>query len=430
MFSLPCVFIVNAVAFVLLLEERFKTIATTIISVVALILSFISSGIVSAAASSASNVGAIANIVCVAWLFVASIFSSSNNIAQKIFTALLLITDYYFVTDFVTVLVGSTSADSKGIMVKLLANFIYVIFTLVIIALFIKPLRYLYRRMFSPSSIGLCLLQLLAWYVAKGGVNDYLGTEDFGIRFYTTVILYAIIIFASRSAYGAARFKARDFEYTAQNEINQVRADSYNAMVVNVESYKATKKNVTFAMQKLGSLAEQGRNREIVNYVAKFNDNPGSSPLLDFYCENPYVNALVATKAADAASKGIKLESNISIGDSKMKVIELCTLLDDVITWALKDASKSKAEEKFVRINVIPAKGQLAIESIHTTGEETKQERIDKRTFGSYLQGLFELKDEENNELNNVREIAKKYSGKISISEAGDTTIARIGINY
>lgn len=430
MFSLPCVFIVNAVAFVLLLEERFKTIATTIISVVALILSFISSGIVSAAASSASNVGAIANIVCVAWLFVASIFSSSNNIAQKIFTALLLITDYYFVTDFVTVLVGSTSADSKGIMVKLLANFIYVIFTLVIIALFIKPLRYLYRRMVSPSSIGLCLLQLLAWYVAKGGVNDYLGTEDFGIRFYTTVILYAIIIFASRSAYGAARFKVRDFEYTAQNEINQVRADSYNAMVVNVESYKATKKNVTFAMQKLGSLAEQGRNREIVNYVAKFNDNPGSSPLLDFYCENPYVNALVATKAADAASKGIKLESNISIGDSKMKVIELCTLLDDVITWALKDASKSKAEEKFVRINVIPAKGQLAIESIHSTGEETKQERIDKRTFGSYLQGLFELKDEENNELNNVREIAKKYSGKISISEAGDTTIARIGINY
>ena len=430
MFSLPCVFIVNAVAFVLLLEERFKTIATTIISVVALVMSFISSGIVSAAASSASNVGAIANIVCVAWLFVASIFSSSNNIAQKIFTALLLITDYYFVTDFVTVLIGSTSADSKGIMVKLLANFIYVIFTLVIIALFIKPLRYLYRRMVSPSSIGLCLLQLLAWYVAKGGVNDYLGTEDFGIRFYTTVILYAIIIFASRSAYGAARFKARDFEYTAQNEINQVRADSYNAMVVNVESYKATKKNVTFAMQKLGSLAEQGRNREIVNYVAKFNDNPGSSPLLDFYCENPYVNALVATKAADAASKGIKLESNISIGDSKMKVIELCTLLDDVITWALKDASKSKAEEKFVRINVIPAKGQLAIESIHTTGEETKQERIDKRTFGSYLQGLFELKDEENNELNNVREIAKKYSGKISISEAGDTTIARIGINY
>ena len=430
MFSLPCVFIVNAVAFVLLLEERFKTIATTIISVVALVMSFISSGIVSAAASSASNVGAIANIVCVAWLFVASIFSSSNNIAQKIFTALLLITDYYFVTDFVTVLIGSTSADSKGIMVKLLANFIYVIFTIVIIALFIKPLRYLYRRMVSPSSIGLCLLQLLAWYVAKGGVNDYLGTEDFGIRFYTTVILYAIIIFASRSAYGAARFKARDFEYTAQNEINQVRADSYNAMVVNVESYKATKKNVTFAMQKLGSLAEQGRNREIVNYVAKFNDNPGSSPLLDFYCENPYVNALVATKAADAASKGIKLESNISIGDSKMKGIELCTLLDDVITWALKDASKSKAEEKFVRINVIPAKGQLAIESIHSTGEETKQERIDKRTFGSYLQGLFELKDEENNELNNVREIAKKYSGKISISEAGDTTIARIGINY
>jgi hypothetical protein len=430
MFSLPCVFIVNAVAFVLLLEERFKTIATTIISVAALILSFISSGIVSAAASSASNVGAIANIVCVAWLFVASIFSSSNNIAQKIFTALLLITDYYFVTDFVTVLVGSISADSKGIMVKLLANFIYVIFTLVIIALFIKPLRYLYRRMVSPSSIGLCLLQLLAWYVAKGGVNDYLGTEDFGLRFYTTVILYAIIIFASRSAYGAARFKARDFEYTTQNEINQVRADSYNAMVVNVESYKATKKNVTFAMQKLGSLAEQGRNREIVNYVAKFNDNPGSSPLLDFYCENPYVNALVATKAADAASKGIKLESNISIGDSKMKVIELCTLLDDVITWALKDAAKSKAEEKFVRINVIPAKGQLAIESIHSTGEETKQERIDKRTFGSYLQGLFELKDEENSELNNVREIAKKYSGKISISEAGDTTIARIGINY
>ncbi len=430
MFSLPLIFIVNAVAFVLLLEERFKTVATAAVTVAAVVLAFISRGIIGATVSSTQNLGVVSNMVCVLWLFIASIFSSSNNIAHKIFTGLLLITNYLFFTDFVTVLIGSSPLESVGLAGKLTANGLYILFTLIIIAVFIKPLRYLYRRSISPYSIGLCLLQLLAFYVANGGINDYLGVEDFSIRFFSTLVLYVIIIFSARSAYGAARFKARDYEYTAGNEINSVRAESYNAMVVNVESYKATRKNVMYAMQKLGSLAEQGRNREIVQYVNKFNANPGSAPLLDFYSENPYINALVATKAADAAAKGIRLESNISIGDSKIKVIELCTLIDDVLTWAVKDAAKSTAEDKFVSLNVIPAKGQLAIETTHTTGEETKQLRLHQRTFGYFLKGLFELKDSGVTELNNVRDIAQRHSGSINISEAGNTTIARIGINY
>ncbi len=430
MLSLPCIFIVNALAFVLLLEERFKTVTTVIITAAALVLSFISRGVVGSMVSDTVALGAVSNMVCVLWLFIASIFSSSNNIAHKIFTGLLLITDYLFFGDFLTIIVGSAPVGNVSLGAKLAANGLYVLLTLIVIALFIKPLRYLYRRGISPYSIGLCLLQLLTWYVAKGGINDYLGVDDFSVRFFSTFALYVIIIFCARSAYGAARFKARDYEYTAGNEINSVRAESYNAMVVNVESYKATRKNVMYAMQKLGSLAEQGRNREIVNYVAKFNANPGSAPLLDYYSDNPYINALVATKAADAATKGIRLETNISLGDSKIKVIELCTLIDDVLTWSLDDAAKSREEDKFVRLNIIPAKGQLAIETTHTTGEETKQLRIHQRTFGYYLKGLFELKDEGVTQLENVREIAKKHSGSINISEAGNTTIARIGINY
>ncbi|MDO4460223.1 MAG: hypothetical protein Q4C42_09170, partial [Clostridia bacterium] len=419
-----------AFAFVLLLEERFKTLTTLCITAIALVASFITSGVVGSMVPDPQGAASLSNMLCVFWLFVASIFSSSNNIAQKIFAGLLLITDYVVLNDVGTVMLGSLPINPTGFSGLLFGNLLYILFTLIITALFIKPLRYLYRRMISPYSIGLCLLQGLTWYVADGGLNNFLGVDDFNIRFVSVFVLYALIVFIARSVYGAARFKARDNEYASEAVINQVRAESYNSMVVNVESYKATKKNVVYAMTKLGSLAEQGRNKEIISYVSKFNDNPGTSPLLETYSENPYINALVATKAADAASKGIRVESNISIGDSRVKVIELCMLIDDVLTWTINDAGNSEEEDRFVRINVIPAKGQLAIETVHSTGEKAHNEKFHNRTFGSFFENAFELKDKSVEDLRNVREITQKHSGRISISKAGNTTITRIGINY
>ena len=430
MLALPFVFVVNALIFMIILEERFKVITTLVITAAAVGISFAVSMLVSNNVTTPFSPEIVSVAINAGCLFIASIFISSNNIAHKLFVGILLITDYAFFGDLITIFFKYVPVDTAGVLGMVIASLIYALASLLVFSIFVKPLRYTYRRMVSPYSIGLCVFQALALCCAYGALCTYTGTDSLSLRFFPTLIIEIIVAFAARSNYGAARFKSRDIERLAENEINEIRADSFNAMVVNVESYKATKKNVTYAMSKLGSLAEQGRTQEIVSYVAKFNDNPGSSPLLETYSENPYINAVVATKAAEAASKGIRIESNISLGESHVRVIDLCILIDDVLNWAVRDAQTSEADERFVRINVLPSKGQLSIETVHTTGVSDMKNRITKRTFGSFLQEAFELKDNSPSELKNVREIAAKHSGRISIAEGDGTTIARIGINY
>ena len=47
-------------------------------------------------------------------------------------------------------------------------------------------------------------------------------------------------------------------------------------------------------------------------------------PYLQRYSENPYVNAVLAGKAAYAAHCGIVLESNVELGAVRLKTIEFC----------------------------------------------------------------------------------------------------------
>ena len=250
------------------------------------------------------------------------------------------------------------------------------------------------------------------------------------MRFFLTLFFYIFIVFTCRSVLGAAKFKAKDIYQSAENELLSIRAENFNSMVVNIESYKNTKGNVLYAFDRIGTLAQNGRTDDIINYVTQAMSQNSDYPLLGNYSENPYVNAVVATRAADASDKGVAIDSNISIGECKITTIELCILIDDVLTWAVKDSEKSTSDDKFVRLNVLPAKDQLTIETVHSTGKADKPDSFTARTFSSYLNGFFDEKNDEDDGLRSVKEIVEKHSGRINISEADSTTIARIGINY
>ena len=427
MFSLPIIFICNAVLFVMILEERFKTVTTLCITAAALLLSFVSRTVISGILTEPAAIAAAAQTVSVFWFLLASVISSPNNIAQKLFVSLVLLTNYRFIPDCGTVLLSKLPGGGAGMMGMLLGNGLYVLLSLIVMAMLIRPLHYFYRRSLCPADIGVCLLQALAYVCAGGGANEFFESDSFALRFFTTLLLYIVVLFVVRSSYSSARYKAKDIFKSSENEILNIRADSINSMVINVESFRQARDDVAFAFEKIQSLAEEGRSEEISAYAGEVIAAGERAVLLENYSDNPYINAVVATKAADAADKGIELDCSISLGDMKIKLIEVCILVNDLLSWAIRHSEKAE-NEKFVRLNVLPAKNQLTLEVVHSTVKETK-EKFTARTFGSYVKDFFRPEPEAD-ELRSVKDIVEKHSGRMNISEADGVSITRIGIYY
>lgn len=427
MFSLPIIFICNAVLFVMILEERFKTITTLCITAAALLLSFLSRGVISGIFTDPAAIASVSQLVSVIWFLLASVVASPNNIAQKLFTALVLITNYRFIPDFGTVLISKLPGGGAGITGMLLGNGLYILCSLIVMALLIRPFHYFYRRPVSVTDIGVCILQVLACSCAGGGVNSFFSADAFSLRFFATLILYIMSVFVIRSAYSGARYKAKDIFKASENEILNIRADSVNSMVINVESFRQARDDISFAFEKIQSLAEENRTEEISAYAGEAIASGEKAVLLERYCDDPYINAVVATKAADAMDKGVELDCSISLGDMNIRLIEVCILVNDLLTWAIKNSEKAEGE-KFVRLNVLPAKDQLTVEVVNSIKPEVK-EKFTARTLGSYVKNIFRPEPEAD-ELRSVKDIVEKHSGRMNISETKGTSITRLGIYY
>lgn len=431
MFVLPIIFLCNTLLFVALLEERFKFLATVSVAAVAYIISMVAGFSIEGFFADPAASGPIANGICVLILFLASVFTSSNNLAQKVFTGLLLLTNYAFFTDLVPHLLGALPFGTAGIISVIFANGIFIILSLLTAAIFSRPLHYFFRRSVSPSMIGLCLLQLLCWYIAAGGANDFFNTQSFPLRFFLTLFVYCTVIFCFLSIYGGAKHKAKDIIRMSDNALMDVEADSFNTMLINVNTYRTLKKNLDYQLDRIGSMALAGRVPDIIEYVEGSKKSPVLSPLLADYSENPYLNAVVATKAAYAKEKEVNLESNIQLGDINVQLTELCILVNDLLGLAVDEASQAQ-DQGFVRLNLMPTGDQFSIEAVYSEPPDTEEKKqLFQGSLNDFLQDFFQPKESETKEaMGNIASIVAKHNGKLNISHSKGMVITKISIHF
>lgn len=428
MFSLPIIFLCNTVLFALIMKERFKAITTLVVSFVAFVVSLISNSIVSAMFAESATAGMVGNTVCVVWLLIASIFIASNNIAQKIFLALFLVSNYSFITSFTPVLLGVVPLGTAGIVSVLLSNGIYVLVSFLTFALIGKPLQYFYRRGVSTTMIGLCLLQFLCWKVTMGFANEFFNTEAFEVGFFIALFIYAVVIFVIRSIYSAARFKASDIKLTAEHTIIDIQAENFNSMRTNVEAIKTIKKNVDYIFGKIGIMADAGRPDEISRYVHKALARNNSGAIISHYCDDLHINAILATKTAEAQGSGIDLTSDIILGEKNIKTIELAIIINELLASVIKQCENVDGE-KYIKLSVLPTETQLTIEAVYTA-KQKKNIALQKNTVEGIINYFFQVEEEDDSDIKSIKSIVEKYSGKISVLTADKETITRIGINY
>ena len=141
-------------------------------------------------------------------------------------------------------------------------------------------------------------------------------------------------------------------------------------MVGNVTNAKTTRDHYSFILSEITGYARSGNCEGVLNTIADASEL--RDPLLQHYSENPYINAVVAAKAAYAKHCGIRLESNVELGATRLKTIEFCVILNDVLAHAIEQAEHSSAEDKVVRMTVLPVENRITFEAVYSAPVTTE----------------------------------------------------------
>ncbi len=426
MLCLPLVFLCNVFLFATILNSRFRVMTTALVSGAAYILSLILNAFLSPAFSDAP--GAVGNVINVFLLLVASIFLFTNNLAHKLFVAVLLCCNYAFLTPVTEQLLGILPFGNSGFGAVVTAGVIYLFYSFLSMITFVRPFQYFANRGISTLSVGLCLLQLVCWLTANGTLTGMLGVTTFAPQFFLSLLIYVIIAFSVRAAYNGAKFKEYESRADFREALLHAEADYFNAMVGNVTNAKTARDHHSFVIGEIAEYARQGNCEGVLNAIA--DEAMLRDPLLEFYSENPYINAVVAGRAAWAHHCGVRLESNVELGATHLKTIEFCVILNDVLSHAIERAEQSHAEDKRVRMTVLPVEDRITFEAVYSApGVVKRRIPFTSGSVSTIIKSLLEPKQDNTPKLEAVRGIIERSSGTMSLSYAGGSEILRIVIN-
>lgn len=100
-------------------------------------------------------------------------------------------------------------------------------------------------------------------------------------------------------------------------------------------------------------------------YAAIYKQNNAKSPLAGLYSQNPYVNGVIAAKAAFAAQNSVSFESNAFTGETPLTTVELCVLISEMLTRACGEAAAYEGERR-VRFTAQPGENSLTMEAVYS----------------------------------------------------------------
>ncbi len=428
MFILPFVFLCNTVMFIILLEERFKIIVTSCIGLLAYILSLILSSAVVELFPDAAMSETIANGFNIFLLLLASIFYASNSILQKLLLALIMYFNFNFVALLTPEMLNFTPFAVEGFFPLIFVNLIYLLSCVITAAIFGGPLHYFHRNSSRLSTVTLCAFQLLACYVSTGVLEEMLNIHSYAITFFASLFLYIVVVFSYRAIYNASKQKLEDITIATDDHIANIWADNFNTMLVNIGMHKAMRKKMDYHMDKITSLAKQNRINEILDTAYDYKHSHATNALLDNYASNPHVSALLATKTAEAINQDIVLNSNVSFNDNPIDLVNLCAIIDHVISIGLEETSKVIAEQKDMSISVQSTGNSLSIEAVYMANKSEKRKSLLKiSTFDDIMKLVFsDSKSNQNAQMNSLVYLVEKFKGTLSQTQTSRESTIKI----
>lgn len=365
--------------------------------------------------------------------FVLSLFFFTNNILQKLFLALLSLCNFTFLSFFIPLLLGLMPFSTAGAFAGFFSAVTYLLFTLLLGLCLYRPIRHYSDRGASGFLVGMCLL-LLCLYLLSLGLFDFLfRTNIFAARLLAAVLLYGAMIFAFRSIYQAGRFREKTAAASARGSILAMESEALTDLLTAMREAQSAQKSGEYALDTIAVLLADGASEKIPAYIASVKQNSLHTPVLKKYHENPYLNAVIAVKAAFAAQNNIVFECNAVTGEIPLKTGELCILVNELLAKACREAASFEGERK-LRFTAFPAKDALTLEVVYSSLlPEPEKFTLRGKKAADIAQWLFEDASQDAGSLQGLEsteEIIGRYSGKLTLSGASNEIILQVYLHF
>lgn len=429
----PILFFCTAGLFMALLQDRYRILATVGIMagayIIATAVASILGGKFEGPLISVHAPAMVGTLI----LLAASVFVHVNNILQKVFVAVLSMANLSFILLFTPLLLGAMPfgvAGAPGGIISMLATLL--IFLLMGLCLY-RPMQRFSQRGPSVFLCGMTALCLVQYLLCAGKLDTLLDIESPIRRLFLAVIVYCVLIFCFRSIYQAGRWQSQAARQEAREKMTELQSSDYLDMLAAVRQVRAAHKNGEYALDTVSQLLRDGQTEDIPDYIASYKHTALENPILAQYHENPYLNAVIATKAAFAAQNQIDFQCNAAAMEAPVKTAELCIMTDELLTRAAKDAAAWNGQRR-LRFTAIPGEDLLRLEVVFT-GELPEREKfsIKGKQFKDLLDWLFDDPAPEETELkglDNSAEIVLAHSGSLTVSEADDGVIIRAALRF
>ena len=128
---------------------------------------------------------------------------------------------------------------------------------------------------------------------------------------------------------------------------------------------------------------------------------------------------------------GIRFEYSNDRFNTRLKTMEICTLLTDTLTTALNAAETCGLDDPFIRLSVTSGSGRsLVIEAVYSDRSEKPQPVKDWKHFLARVEQITHAKS--SNHLNNMEDteyLIQRYSGTLDLAHRESESILRVAIH-
>ncbi len=354
--------------------------------------------------------------------FLSSLFLYSNNFLQKLFLALLSLSSFTFLGFFIPLVLGVLPFRATGTGAGALSAFLYLLFHLLLGLCLYRPIRHYSDRGPSGFLVGMCLVLLLLYVLSLEKLDFLFRTNIPAARLLAAILLYGAVIFGFRSLYQAGRFREKAATAAVWSRMLEMESGDFADMLAAVREVRAAQKAGEYALDTVSVMLADGWADKIPEYVGIAKRNAAQNPILQSYHENPYLNAVIATKAAFAAQNGIAFECNAVTEGAPLKTAELCVIVNEMLTRACTDAAGYSGERK-LRFTIFPGDGFLRFEAVYSAKlPEPEKFSLKGKKAADVVRWLFDDSPQEENDLRgleNTQDIISRCSGKLTVSAAG-----------
>ena len=425
----------TAALFLALLQDRFRFWATLAVGAAAFLAAFLLGSLAGrlvdgpAAGQAAAWAGAVV-------FFVASLFIHTNNFAQKLFVLLLCPCCTALLELFLPLILGLmpfTVAGAPGAVVS--AVLTVLLFLLMGLCLY-RPFHHFSDRGPSLFVGGMCVLLCMVYLLCLGKADFLFPGNPPAGRLLLSTLLYGCMIFCFRSVYQAGRFRESAEQEAARRKRLEVESEDFGDMLAAVQEVRAAQKRGEYALDTVQVMLRDGVPEQIPAYIYMAKHNAAQAPILTTYHENPYLNAVIATKAAFAAQHDIDFQCNAAVGNVPLKTAELCMMFHEMLTRACREAVGYDGEKR-LRFTAIPGEDSLRLEAVYTADPPPKPDLsprgLGKKKLSDVLVWLFEDSPGEERDLmglENTAETVLLHSGRLAVSSTPGETILQAELRF